>query len=1211
LKIKNYIIFFSIFLIALFSFNQAYAAAPALPTAVQVSPFYWSEDGFGIDILNSYELPLDPYLIPGETTKDSSKEEIINAYLEANSDLRSKIIVSDDDRPAMYVVHILGGGIRETVQVYTFSKFTHVSPPIKDKQTADGVKFILESLPSKDKARFYEEVGKYINRERVSTPYHIEIDIVLGDGTVLQTWSYRECDLTEYSLQTQDSKLTLGFTGVFNSELRDKATFECAGFHFKPEQRDHSLFESDFDLDKFLPNDDNRAQTILVHFSGGGIPGTKTFSDFSTFTPYTTITKTHTFYKHYNVQIPITSLIDNPGDPTGGQPCDNSGQDPLEENPGQGPPDGNPGQDPPCDAPGLEPGPSPVVDPESAGLYVVKSGTVDIPFSVSRQVPGYSFYDVPRFTLESLPSKDKEIIYQGISKYIKHQESLIQPFDIDVEIITGDGTVLQTWDYKKCDVVNYALRLEASLVSYKFTGKLPSEQRDSFTFECDGFEFDSEQRDSAIKDQAPINPIKLAPNDSQRGQTYQVHFLGADFKEKTTFTTFSKYTHISPGIDDIVKSNTGASPQFTLSSLPSKDKEIFYNMIQDWLKEGKPLQPFDVSIDIVSGDSTVLQTWKYRECDISGYVTFLNNNLLDYKYTQEFSPEIRDNTAFNCRGFSFDADQKQLEKNSKLDIKPIDFIPNDSDRVQAFRVHFLGGDIERTTTFMTFSKFIPGDPFDDSRSFILESLPSKDKEKLFKGISRLINKEYHIQQFDVSIDLITGDGTILQTWEYTKCDLTNYFTTLIDNLIFMKFYGGSGPEIMDKYEFDCAGININSEQRDSGLTAPVNPLDFIPNIDDRAAKFQVHFYGGGISTTKSYIFPKFVSTNSPISVPIAAQKLDTDKDKLRPRFLLASLPSTNHAEFYDAIEAYTKRTSFITRFDTSIEVVTGDGTILYAWQYSNCDPSNYSIYPMKNILFLPMSQKYGSTEIREQTLFDCAGVRFYTNEIELLEPDELVHPFPPMTPKAQIIAGFYLEDVSCKEGLVLMQRPTTDIPACVKESSVEKLQEYGWILVDKEEKRSMFPPTIEIPNDDERGMSFVVHLRGAVGREIVLDTFSMFSPVMQVGNTNLLVPGNPLGLEPKFVLESLPSRDKQPLYDQISYQINRDRPIIPLDVQIDLVTGTGEVIQTWGYTDCDVSDYNVKLDENLSKIKYHDKYQEEIIDKTVFDCRGFSFNKDI
>ena len=102
-------------LITLFSLNQAYAAAPALPTAVQVSPFYWSEDGFGIDILNSYELPLDPYLIPGETTKDSSKEEIINAYLETNSDLSSRVIISDDDRPAMYVVHILGGGIRETV----------------------------------------------------------------------------------------------------------------------------------------------------------------------------------------------------------------------------------------------------------------------------------------------------------------------------------------------------------------------------------------------------------------------------------------------------------------------------------------------------------------------------------------------------------------------------------------------------------------------------------------------------------------------------------------------------------------------------------------------------------------------------------------------------------------------------------------------------------------------------------------------------------------------------------------------------------------------------------------------------------------------------------------------------------------------------------------------------------------------------------------
>ena len=60
-----------------------------------------------------------------------------------------------------------------------------------------------------------------------------------------------------------------------------------------------------------------------------------------------------------------------------------------------------------------------------------------------------------------------------------------------------------------------------------------------------------------------------------------------------------------------------------------------------------------------------------------------------------------------------------------------------------------------------------------------------------------------------------------------------------------------------------------------------------------------------------------------------------------------------------------------------------------------------------------------------------------------------------------------------------------------------------------------------------------------------------------------------------------------------------------------VLTGDGTILQTWQYGGCDIKDYKTMLDENLAKIKYHDKYQSEITDYMLFSCNGFWFNKDL
>ena len=98
---------------ASFFVSSAFAESkPALATAVSANPFYWSEGGFGIDVLRSFQVSLDPYLTPG-VTADSTTQEILEAYLAANQDKVSTIVGPEDERAQTYVVRFSGGIIAE------------------------------------------------------------------------------------------------------------------------------------------------------------------------------------------------------------------------------------------------------------------------------------------------------------------------------------------------------------------------------------------------------------------------------------------------------------------------------------------------------------------------------------------------------------------------------------------------------------------------------------------------------------------------------------------------------------------------------------------------------------------------------------------------------------------------------------------------------------------------------------------------------------------------------------------------------------------------------------------------------------------------------------------------------------------------------------------------------------------------------------------
>ena len=94
----------------------------------------------------------------------------------------------------------------------------------------------------------------------------------------------------------------------------------------------------------------------------------------------------------------------------------------------------------------------------------------------------------------------------------------------------------------------------------------------------------------------------------------------------------------------------GDTPAFLLEGLPSKDKKMFYEGINTWLNEKGVLEPFDVDVDVMAGDATVIHTWAFVDCEPESFGTYLQDFKFYYQLVEEEVPEIRERVTFSCRG---------------------------------------------------------------------------------------------------------------------------------------------------------------------------------------------------------------------------------------------------------------------------------------------------------------------------------------------------------------------------------------------------------------------------------------------------------------------------------------------------------------------------------------------------------------------------------
>ncbi len=157
---------------------------------------------------------------------------------------------------------------------------------------------------------------------------------------------------------------------------------------------------------------------------------------------------------------------------------------------------------------------------------------------------------------------------------------------------------------------------------------------------------------SGVLSQVHTGVIGQAPEDSvvegtleglvenKRAENIVVHFQ--DRTHDFTFYTFSKRGFVR-----------SASIEFSLESIPSDDKQPLYQYIAKNLNRQFP-DRFEMDIDLVSADGSIIETLNYNKCVITEYFVYSNDSKGKYRFSDSLPAkmELRDITKFACHGFS-------------------------------------------------------------------------------------------------------------------------------------------------------------------------------------------------------------------------------------------------------------------------------------------------------------------------------------------------------------------------------------------------------------------------------------------------------------------------------------------------------------------------------------------------------------------------------
>jgi len=107
------------------------------------------------------------------------------------------------------------------------------------------------------------------------------------------------------------------------------------------------------------------------------------------------------------------------------------------------------------------------------------------------------FSGSPQLLLSGLLSNDKMELYDLAEDYINPGRP-VSPFKIQVKILDGNGNLIQFWDYRECDMTDYAIFLQTDKDVYRFGEEDEEEWRERFLFICAGFGLKTTEKPSAF-----------------------------------------------------------------------------------------------------------------------------------------------------------------------------------------------------------------------------------------------------------------------------------------------------------------------------------------------------------------------------------------------------------------------------------------------------------------------------------------------------------------------------------------------------------------------------------------------------------------------------------------------------------------------------------------------------------------------------------------
>ena len=115
-------------------------------------------------------------------------------------------------------------------------------------------------------------------------------------------------------------------------------------------------------------------------------------------------------------------------------------------------------------------------------------------------------------------------------------------------------------------------------------------------------------------------------------------------------------------------------------------------------------------------------------------------------------------------------------------------------------------------TYDSFSRigFVSGEG-----NFLLESVPSLDKREFYEFIKDALDKKNPLdrEMINISIDIYSGNAKLIETLEYKRCQLDEYFVHSVDSLGKIQFIEGQDNiEIREVTKLECDSFSISLDK---------------------------------------------------------------------------------------------------------------------------------------------------------------------------------------------------------------------------------------------------------------------------------------------------------------------------------------------------------------------------------------------------------------